>query len=255
MSLRPRHPDTAAILKDAASRLDPPTRRLFLQRAAGLGSLTLLSGCDVIDGASAERALDAMSDLNDRVQARLFSPTRLARTYPESLITRPFPFNAFYPRGQSPVVDPTGFTLELASRVEDPTPWTLERLYALPRATQITRHVCIEGWSAIGKWTGIRFSEFLARVGADQRARYVTFRCEDNYVTSIDMATALHPQTQLTFRFDGAVLPRDYGFPMKLRVPTKLGFKNPKHIGSIEIGDDYTGGYWETYGYNWFSGL
>jgi DMSO/TMAO reductase YedYZ molybdopterin-dependent catalytic subunit len=255
MFRRPPHPDTAAILKDAASRLDQPTRRLFLRRAMGLGALTLLAGCDITDGASAERALDAMSDFNDRVQAWLFSPTRLARTYPESLITRPFPFNAFYPHGQSPVVDPVGFTLEVAGRVEDRTPWTLDRLYALPRETQITRHICIEGWSAIGKWTGVRFSEFLKRVGADRRARYVTFRCEDNYVTSIDMATALHPQTQLTFWFDGAVLPRDYGFPMKLRVPTKLGFKNPKHIGSIEIGDDYTGGYWETYGYNWFSGL
>jgi DMSO/TMAO reductase YedYZ molybdopterin-dependent catalytic subunit len=255
MFRRPPHPDTAAILKDAASRLDQPTRRLFLRRAMGLGALTLLAGCDITDGASAERALDAMSDFNDRVQAWLFSPTRLARTYPESLITRPFPFNAFYPHGQSPVVDPAGFTLEVAGRVEDRTPWTLDRLYALPRETQITRHICIEGWSAIGKWTGVRFSEFLKRVGADRRARYVTFRCEDNYVTSIDMATALHPQTQLTFWFDGAVLPRDYGFPMKLRVPTKLGFKNPKHIGSIEIGDDYTGGYWETYGYNWFSGL
>jgi DMSO/TMAO reductase YedYZ molybdopterin-dependent catalytic subunit len=255
MFRRPPHPDTAAILKDAASRLDQPTRRLFLRRAMGLGALTLLAGCDITDGASAERALDAMSDFNDRVQAWLFSPTRLARTYPESLITRPFPFNAFYPHGQSPVVDPAGFTLEVAGRVEDRTPWTLDRLYALSRETQITRHICIEGWSAIGKWTGVRFSEFLKRVGADRRARYVTFRCEDNYVTSIDMATALHPQTQLTFWFDGAVLPRDYGFPMKLRVPTKLGFKNPKHIGSIEIGDDYTGGYWETYGYNWFSGL
>ncbi len=101
----------------------------------------------------------------------------------------------------------------------------------------------------------MRFSDFLARVGADRRAKYVNFRCDDNYVTSIDMATALHPQTQLCFWFDGQLLPRRYGFPMKLRVPTKLGFKNPKHIGEIEVGNDYTGGTWETYGYNWFSGL
>ena len=69
------------------------------------------------------------------------------------------------------------------------------------------------------------------------------------------MPTALHPQTILAFWFDDGVLPRQYGFPMKLRIPTKLGFKNPKHIGEIEVGNDYTGGYWETYGYNWFSGL
>lgn len=196
-----------------------------------------------------------MSDFNDRVQAWLFSPTRLARTYPESMITRLFPLNAYYPRGGSPAVDAADFWLEVSGRVEDETPWTLDRLHSLPRETQITRHICIEGWSAISQWTGVRFSEFLQRVGADERARYVTVRCEDNDVTSIDMATALHPQTQLTFWFDDAVLPRDYGFPMKLRVPTKLGFKNPKHIGAIEVGDDHTGGYWETYGYNWFSGL
>lgn len=253
--MRAPHPDTPLILREAARRLDRPTRRLFLRRAAGLGALTLLTGCDITDGGSAERVLDAMSDFNDRVQAWLFSPARLAREYPASAITRPFPFNAFYPRGQSPEVAAEGFTLEVAGAVADTAPWTLERLYALPRVSQITRHICIEGWSAIGHWEGARFAEFLARVGADTRARYVTFRCEDNYVTSIDMATALHPQTQLTFWFDGAVLPRDYGFPMKLRVPTKLGFKNPKHVVSVEVGDDYTGGYWETYGYNWFSGL
>jgi DMSO/TMAO reductase YedYZ molybdopterin-dependent catalytic subunit len=249
------HPDTGIILKEAARRLDNPTRRLFLRNAVGLGTLTLLAGCDVIDGVSAERALGRMSEFNDRVQAWLFNPTKLAREYPASMITRPFPFNAFYPRGQSPEIDPAEVELEIAGKVEDKTSWRLDRLYALPRETQISRHVCIEGWSAIGQWTGVRFSEFLKRIGADTRAKYVTFRCDDRYVTSLDMASALHPQTQLTFWFDGAVLPRDYGFPMKLRVPTKLGFKNPKHINAIEIGDDYTGGYWETYGYNWFSGL
>ncbi|NVO16517.1 MAG: molybdopterin-dependent oxidoreductase [Rhodoplanes sp.] len=255
MPSRPPHPDTPVILREAAGRLDAPTRRLFLRRAAGLGTLTLLAGCDVVDGTSAERALDAMSDFNDRVQAWLFGPGRLAREYQASEITRPFPFNAFYRRGGSPEVDPGGFTLEVAGRVQEAPPWTLDRLRALPRVSQITRHICIEGWSAIGHWEGARFSDFLDRIGADARARYVTFRCADNYVTSIDMATARHPQTQLTFWFDGATLPRDYGFPMKLRVPTKLGFKNPKHIVAIEVGDEFTGGYWETYGYNWFSGL
>jgi DMSO/TMAO reductase YedYZ molybdopterin-dependent catalytic subunit len=249
------HPDTTAILQESARRLDRPTRRLFLKQAAGLGTLTLLTGCDVVDGFSAETALGRMSDFNDRVQAWLFDPHQLAREYPDSAITHPIPFNAFYPEDQSPEVDPKSYMLELVGRVENAEPWTLRQLYALPRVTQITRHICIEGWSAIGQWSGVRFSEFLARIGADTRARYVTFRCADGYATSLDMATALHPQTQLTFWFDDAVLPRKYGFPMKLRVPTKLGFKNPKHIVEIEIGNDYTGGYWETYGYNWFSGL
>ena len=243
------------ILKEAGKRLEPTARRLFLRRALGLGTLVLLTGCDIADGASAERALDAMSDFNDRVQAWLFNPARLAREFPASAITHPFPFNAFYPRGRSPIVDPGDFALEVIGRVAERAPWTLDRLYSLPRVTQITRHICIEGWSAIGQWSGVRFSHFLERVGADLRSQYVTVRCEDNYVTSLDMPTALHPQTQLTFWFGDETLPRDYGFPMKLRVPTKLGFKNPKHVISIEIGNDFTGGYWETYGYNWFSGL
>ena len=252
---RPPHKDTGAILKEAARRLDVPTRRLFLRNAIGLGSLTLLSGCDVADGVSAERMLQSMSDFNDRVQALLFDPGKLAPEYPESAITRPFPFNAFYSENKAPIIDPADFHLDITGLAENQKSWTLEELHALPRFTQITRHICIEGWSAIGKWTGVRFSDFMARIGADLSAKYVTFRCDDNYITSIDMPTALHPQTQLSFWFDGEVLPRKYGFPMKLRIPTKLGFKNPKHIGEIEIGNDFNGGYWETYGYNWFSEL
>ena len=96
---------------------------------------------------------------------------------------------------------------------------------------------------------------FLERVGADTSARYVGFKCEDDYYTSLDMATALHPQTLLAFRYADQILPAKYGFPMKLRVPTKLGFKNPKHIRAIFVTNDYPGGYWEDQGYNWFSGL
>lgn len=249
--------DRNDILKEASKRLDLSTRRMFLKSVAGLGSLTLLTGCDVVDGLSAERMLGSVSDFNDRVQAWLFDPAVMAREYPESAITRPFPFNSFYTPNspdKAPEVDGATFMLEVAGLVTDKTPWSLSRLEALPQFTQITRHVCIEGWSAIGKWTGVRFRDFLSRIGADTSAKYVTFRCHDNYVTSIDMPTALHAQTQLTLTFDDEVLPRRYGYPMKLRVPTKLGFKNPKHIASIEIGNDFTGGYWETYGYNWFSG-
>ena len=98
------------------------------------------------------------------------------------------------------------------------------------------------------------FRTFLERVGADLTAKYVGFKCADDYHSSIDMATALHPQTLLAFKFGGQLLPTGYGFPMKLRVPTKLGFKNPKHIMAIFVTNDYPGGYWEDQGYNWFSG-
>jgi DMSO/TMAO reductase YedYZ molybdopterin-dependent catalytic subunit len=132
--------------------------------------------------------------------------------------------------------------------------WTLPDLYALPQVSQVTRHICVEGWSAIGKWSGVRFSDFLARIGADTSAKYVGIQCLDDYSTSIDMATALHPQTLLAFKYADQILPPKYGFPMKLRIPTKLGFKNPKHIGMIFVTNNYPGGYWEDKGYNWFSG-
>ena len=138
----------------------------------------MLSGCDVVDGLSAERVLGAMSDFNDRAQAWLFNPNTLAREYPARMITRPFPFNSFYTPNSpdlAPRIDPREFVLNVTGLVERKDDWTLRQLYALPRFTQITRHVCIEGWSAIGKWTGVRFSDFLARVGADRHAKYAGF--------------------------------------------------------------------------------
>ncbi|MGO9445818.1 MAG: molybdopterin-dependent oxidoreductase [Thiobacillaceae bacterium] len=229
-------------------------RRLFLKRGLTLGALALLSGCDVTDNDSVQRVLLAMSRWNDRVQGWLFDPTKLAPTYPESAITKPFPFNAFYSEAEAPIVDPHSYRLELGGLIHDRTPWALPDLYALPQVSQITRHVCVEGWSAIGKWTGVPFGVFLKRVGADLSAKYVGFICADNYYTSIDMATALHPQTQLSFKYADQILPAKYGFPMKLRIPTKLGFKNPKHIMAIFVTNTFPGGYWEDQGYNWFSG-
>jgi DMSO/TMAO reductase YedYZ molybdopterin-dependent catalytic subunit len=151
-------------------------------------------------------------------------------------------------------VDGGRFRLEVGGLVSEKKPWTLPQLYALPQVSQVTRHICVEGWSAIGKWSGVRFSDFLQRVGADLTAKYVGFKCADKYYTSIDMATALHPQTQLSFRYADELLPPKYGFPMKLRIPTKLGFKNPKHIAAIYVTNTNPGGYWEDQGYNWYSG-
>ena len=229
-------------------------RRLFLKQGLSLGALTLLSGCDVTDGEAVQKVLWRMSRWNDRVQAAIFDPNKLAPEYPASAITKPFPFNAFYAESEAPRVDAATYKLELGGMVRDKSPWTLDKLYALPQTSQITRLICVEGWSAIGKWSGVNFKTFLERVGADMTAKYVGFKCADDYYTSIDMPTALHPQTQLTFRFADEILPVAYGFPMKLRMPTKLGFKNPKHIAAIFVTNDYPGGYWEDQGYNWFSG-
>jgi DMSO/TMAO reductase YedYZ molybdopterin-dependent catalytic subunit len=246
--------DPKLLLKDAAKLLPQPTRRLFLRGGLSLGALTVLTGCDIIDGSSAEQVLVKISHLNDSAQAWLFDPNRLAPTYPDSMVARPFRFNAYYPEEEAPEVDKDDYALEVGGLVDDKKTWKLDELYALPQETQITRHVCVEGWSEIGKWTGHPLRDFLKRVGADTRAKYVWFRCAEGYSTSIDMATALHPQTQMTFKFDGEILPRKFGFPMKVRIPTKLGFKNPKHIAAIFVTNEYPGGYWEDKGYNWFSG-
>jgi len=246
--------DADAVVKEAMSRLGQPARRLFLRRSLTLGGLSLLTGCTLADGNGVEAALARVSRFNDRVQAWLFDPKRLAPTYPESMITRPFPFNAYYGEDEVRRVDPAGFRLEVGGLVADRRSWTLDELQALPQVDQVTRHICVEGWSAIGKWGGVPFAGFLRRVGADTSAKYVGFVCADDYYTSIDMATALHPQTLLALTWDGQALPAKYGFPMKLRMPTKLGYKNPKHIQAIFVTNTYPGGYWEDQGYNWFGG-
>ncbi|MCY1273127.1 putative protein-methionine-sulfoxide reductase subunit YedZ1 [compost metagenome] len=249
--------DSDAILREARQLLAPqlpqPSRRAFL-RTLSLGSLAMLSGCSLTDDEHVEAALMAVSRLNDRAQGWLFDPNRLAPTYPASMITRPFPFNAFYGIDEAPTVDAEDFRLEVSGLVADRRSWRLEELRALAQVEQITRHICVEGWSAIGRWGGVRFADFLQRIGADTTAKYVGFKCADGYYTSIDMPTALHPQTQLTLSYDGRTLPREYGFPMKLRMPTKLGYKNPKHIQAIFVTNRYPGGYWEDQGYNWFGG-
>jgi DMSO/TMAO reductase YedYZ molybdopterin-dependent catalytic subunit len=247
--------DGDAVVKEALRRIELPSRRLFLQRSFTLGGLSLLTGCAIADDGSAESALMKVSRFNDKVQGWLFDPTRLAPTYPESMITRPFPFNAYYGEDEIRQVDADSYRLEVTGMVADRHAWTLAELQALPQTDQVTRHICVEGWSAIGKWGGVSFSSFLARIGADTSAKYVGFKCADDYYTSIDMPTALHPQTLLTLSYDGQPLPPRYGFPMKLRMPTKLGYKNPKHIQAIFVTNTYPGGYWEDQGYNWFGGI
>lgn len=243
-----------AMLDDALRQIKQPSRRLFLQRSLTLGGLSLLTGCNINDPAGIETALTAVSRFNDTVQGWLFDPHKLAPTYPDSMITRPFPFNAYYGEDEVEEVDGDAWRLELSGLIADKKPWTLPQLRALPQETQITRHICVEGWSAIGKWGGVPFSHFLKRIGADTTAKYVGFQCADDYFTSIDMATALHPQTIMALTYDGRPLPPKYGYPMKLRMPTKLGYKNPKHIQAIFVTNTYPGGYWENQGYNWFGG-
>jgi DMSO/TMAO reductase YedYZ molybdopterin-dependent catalytic subunit len=246
--------DKKLLIKDAGNLLPDSSRRLFLRGATSLGALTFLTGCDIVDQDSAEKVLRYVSTFNDRVQAAIFHPQKLAPVYPESMITEPFPFNAYYSEDDAPDVDGDSYRLEVAGLVENKKSWTLPELYALPQERQITRHICVEGWSAIGDWTGSKLSDFLKRVGADLGAKYVYFICKEGYSNTIDMPTALHPQTLMVFKFGNEVLPRRYGYPMKIRMPTKLGYKNPKHVIAMAVTNEDRGGYWEDQGYNWFGG-
>src|SRR5271169_1209656 len=150
--------DQKLLIKDAAKLLPQSSRRMFLRGAVSLGALSMLTGCDIIDGPTSENALRVMSRFNDRVQALLFSETTLAPEYPESAITRPFPFNAYYAQDEAPDIDGDVWKLEIGGMVDNKTPWTLADLNKLieqnklPEVSQITRHVCVEGWSAIGSW-------------------------------------------------------------------------------------------------------
>jgi DMSO/TMAO reductase YedYZ molybdopterin-dependent catalytic subunit len=243
-----------SIIKDARKELKDPVRRLLGKRVLTLGGLAMLSGCDLSSERSVDTMLRRISAFNDDVQALLFDPNEMAPSYPETMITRPFPFNAFYDIDDVPHVDAATYRLRVGGLAKGKRVWTLDELRAMPQESQITRHICIEGWSAIGRWGGVRFSSFLKQAGADITAKYVSLHCADNYWTSIDMPTALHAQTLLALTYDGQVLPARYGFPMKLRMPTKLGYKNPKHIVAITVTNEYPGGYWENQGYNWFGG-
>jgi DMSO/TMAO reductase YedYZ molybdopterin-dependent catalytic subunit len=232
-------------------------RRLFLKRGLSLGALTLLTGCDVTDTAPVDGFLRMVSRFNDRVQAAMFRPDKLAPTYPESEVPAEFRFNAQYGEDRVPNIDPATWRLEVSGLVSDKSPWTLDRLKAMPQTSYVARHVCVEGWSMIGKWGGVPLRAFLQKVGAETTARYVAFKCDDpiSYTGSIDMASALHAQTILCLTYADKPIAPKFGAPMRLKMTTKLGFKQPKFIAAIHVTDEYPGGYWEDLGYNWFAGI
>ena len=252
---RPRQIADPAILDDHGSLLRSLDRRGLIRGGLSLGALTMLTGCDVSKPQSVDRALHAISGFNDGVQAFLFDPNKLAPTYPASMVLKPPKFNAYYDVQDVSPVDEDDWKLELSGLISDKRPWTLEQINALPRQDEIIRHVCVEGWDYIGEWSGVPLRSFLTRVGADLKAKYVAFQTADDYPSSIDMATALHPQTLLATQYAGEKLADPFGFPLRLRMSTKLGYKNPKWITAIEVTNTYPGGYWETRGFNWFAGI
>ncbi len=252
---RPAKPPDPAILDDHRSVIRAIERRGVLRGGISLGALTMLTGCDLGRPGSVETALLAIRDLNDDVQQLLFDPTKLAPTYPASSVLKPPKFNAYYDVMSVKPVDGAAWRLELSGLIADKRSWTVAQIDALPRTEIIIRHVCVEGWDYIGQWSGVPLRTFLERIGADLRAKYVAFKTADDYPSSIDMATALHPQTLLATDYAGETLADPFGFPLRLRMSTKLGYKNPKWITAIEVTNTYSPGYWEKLGYSWFAGL
>ena len=230
-------------------------RRIFLKQSLSLGALSMLAGCELTNDDQVQRVLTRISEWNDRAQGWLFDPKKLAPEYAESRIETPFPFNAYYAEEEVRTIDETDYKLELGGLIKERKAWRLPELYALPQVSQVTRLICVEGWDYIGQWSGVNLRHFLERVGADLRAKYVSFKCADDYYGSIDMASALHPQTILATKYAREPITDPFGFPLRLRTATKLGFKNPKWITAIEVTNEYRGGYWEDRGFNWFSGI
>jgi len=252
---RPTKLPDSRILDDHRPLIRSLERRGLIRGGLSLGALTMLTGCDVDSSASIDKGLRLISAWNDRVQGALFDPNKLAPTYPASMVLKPPKFNAYYDITELKPVDGQNWRLELAGRINDKRPWTAERLATLPQVDMVIRHICVEGWDYIGEWSGPTLRSFLERVGADLKAKYVAFKTADDYPSSIDMATALHPQTLLATKYAGETLADPFGYPLRLRMATKLGYKNPKWITAIEVTNKYPGGYWENLGENWFGGI
>jgi len=256
---------------DASSR-DLPRRR-FLQRAA-LGAATLgLAGCDRLsqDDRVVE-TLDLAERLNLRVQRFLAGERGLAPEYPASMIDE-----TFRPNGSTDPQAPhyrqlaanqfRDWRLELNGLVDNPLSLSLAELQAMPARTQITRHDCVEGWSAIGQWRGPVLADLLDRAGVQSQARYVVFHCmdqlggEDYYYESLDLSESRHPQTILAYSLNDEPLPIANGAPLRLRAERQLGYKMAKYLSSITLVADFSdiaggeGGYWEDRGYTWYAGI
>jgi DMSO/TMAO reductase YedYZ molybdopterin-dependent catalytic subunit len=230
-------------------------RRNLLRGAVSLGALSFLTGCDVSDHSAVRSMLLAVSAWNDRVQQLIFRPNHLAPTFSETQVVKPPRFNAYYPVEEVKPVDEATWKLELAGLIGDKRPWGAQQFYELPEQELIVRHICVEGWDYIGQWSGVNLRTFLDRIGADLSAKYIAFKCADDYTESLDMATALHPQTILATKYAKQLITDPFGFPLRLRTATKLGFKNPKWITAIEVTNTFPNTYWAERGFNWFSGI
>ena len=252
---RPQILPDRSVLTEHRAVIQDISRRRLLRGVLSLGGLSMLTGCNVSDRSSVQDVLRSVSSFNDRVQGWLFDPGKLAPTYAASQVVKPPRFNAYYDVEDVNPIDITSWKLELAGLIKDKRPWSLQDIYALPEQEEIIKHICVEGWDYIGQWSGPNLRAFLERVGADLTAKYIYFICNDDFTESIDMATALHPQTILATKYAGDRLADPFGYPLRLRTSTKLGYKNAKWIKAIEVTNDYRETFWSKQGFNWFAGI
>jgi DMSO/TMAO reductase YedYZ molybdopterin-dependent catalytic subunit len=195
--------------------------------------------------------------LSDAASAGLFRKTHLATVFPDKDVVAfdKFPYN--YYDVVDPGVDLDAWTLRVGGAVSRGGEYRLEQIRALPRIRQNTRHVCVEGWDVIGRFGGARISDFLDTIGADPTASYVTVTCADGYYESLDLATARHPQSLLCYEMYDQPLDRGHGAPLRLQVPTTLGYKQAKYVVSLEVQHVLAAerSYWGDQGYSWYAGL
>lgn len=245
-------------------------RRLFL--AGSLGG-ALIAGCSPIgtalnDDPRVRGILGSAATLDDALigthgMARLYKPGDVDRTFRVNGFDTPSDasYDALVRDGFS------SYRLIVDGAVRARAAFSLVALQRMAQLDQITRHDCVEGWSAIGAWGGVPLHVVLRAVGPTPQARYVVFECMDNdgqgnaYYESLDLQQARHPQTLLALRLNGRPLDPDHGAPVRLRVPTQLGYKSAKWIRHIRIVPSIAGfyggkgGYWEDQGYEWYAGI
>ncbi len=193
---------------------------------------------------------------HDWASAKLFRRNHLAPTFSDAEVV---PFEKFPINGYDvadPGVDLDAWKLKVTGDVQRPGEYALAQIQALPRQRQNTRHICVEGWDVIGRFGGARLSEFLDLVGANPESRFVFVECADDYYTTIDMATARHSQSLLCYEMYDRPLTREHGAPVRLSIPTKIGYKNAKYLTHMHITSVLTkNGYWEDQGYSNYYGL
>jgi DMSO/TMAO reductase YedYZ molybdopterin-dependent catalytic subunit len=193
---------------------------------------------------------------SDWASREIFRRNHLAPTFADSELTAfdRFPINGY--DVEDPGVDFDKWSLTVTGAVQKPGDYKLGQIQALPRMRQNTRHVCVEGWDVIGRFGGARLSDFLNMIGADTTAKFLYLECADDYYETLDMATALHPQTLLCYEMYDRPLTREHGAPLRLNIPTKIGYKQAKYLTDMKVTNMVERvGYWEDQGYSYFYGL